>query len=162
MRSLGLVSPALIRFVCWLSGRMRAGFPVRSATWSSRRITATVCTRISHDRFHHQGEKLALKRHHYLFTHLLPYDYPDLFRSGGAGVAVLRTARAAADRPFRCSPDWLGRVPDSGWEEEQRMVRGIALKAHREPCSALIGRVSSGMMTNAPAQKREKIRLMRY
>jgi hypothetical protein len=32
---------------------------------------------------------------------LLPYDYPDLVLSGGAGVAVLRTARAAADRPFR-------------------------------------------------------------
>jgi hypothetical protein len=55
-----------------------------------------------HGRFHHQGEKLALKHHHYLFTHLLPYDYPDLVLSGGAGVAVLRTARAAADRPFRC------------------------------------------------------------
>ena len=52
-------------------------------------------------RFHHRGEKLALKRHHRLFTHLLPYDYPDLALSGGAGVAVLRTARAAADRPFR-------------------------------------------------------------
>jgi hypothetical protein len=52
-------------------------------------------------RFHHQREKLALIRHHRLFTHLLPYDYPDLTLSGGAGVAVLRTARAAADRPFR-------------------------------------------------------------
>ena len=52
-------------------------------------------------RFHHRGEKLALKRHHRLFTHLLPYDYPDLVLSGGAGVAVLRTARATADRPFR-------------------------------------------------------------
>jgi hypothetical protein len=52
-------------------------------------------------RFHHQREKLALIRHHRLFTHLLPYDYPDLVLSGGAGVAVLRTARAAADRPFR-------------------------------------------------------------
>jgi hypothetical protein len=51
---------------------------------------------------HHRGEKLALTRHHYLFTHLLPYDYPDLTLSGGAGVAVLRTARAAADRPFCC------------------------------------------------------------
>jgi hypothetical protein len=55
----------------------------------------------AHGRFHHQGEALALQRHHYLFTHLLPYDYPDLTLSGGAGVAVLRTARAAADRPFR-------------------------------------------------------------
>ena len=54
-------------------------------------------------RFHHQGEKLALIRHHYLFTHLLPYDYPDLVLFGGEGVAVLRTARAAADRPFRQS-----------------------------------------------------------
>ena len=54
-----------------------------------------------HDCLHHQGEKLALKCHHYLFTHLLPYDYPDLTLSGGAGVAVLRTARATADRPFR-------------------------------------------------------------
>ena len=54
-------------------------------------------------RIHHQGKALALKRHHYLFTHLLPYDYPDLFLSGGEGVAVLRTARAAADRPFRRS-----------------------------------------------------------
>jgi hypothetical protein len=44
---------------------------------------------------------LALIRHHRLFTHLLPYDYPDLILSGGAGVAVLRTARATADRPFR-------------------------------------------------------------
>ena len=52
--------------------------------------------------FHHQSEVLALKRHHYLFTHLLPYDYPDFTLSGGAGVAVLRTAWAAADRPFRC------------------------------------------------------------
>jgi hypothetical protein len=54
-----------------------------------------------HGCLHHRGEKLALKRHQYLFTHLLPYDYPDLTLSGGAGVAVLRTARAAADRPFR-------------------------------------------------------------
>jgi hypothetical protein len=46
------------------------------------------------------GEALALIRHHYLFTHLLPYDYPDFTLSGGAGGAVLRTARAAADRPF--------------------------------------------------------------
>jgi hypothetical protein len=51
------------------------------------------------------GEKLALKRHHRLFIHLLPYDYPDFTLSGGAGVAVLRTARAAADRPFRQSID---------------------------------------------------------
>jgi hypothetical protein len=51
--------------------------------------------------FHHQSEALALIRHYRLFTHLLPYDYPDLTLSGGAGVAVLRTARAAADRPFR-------------------------------------------------------------
>ena len=50
---------------------------------------------------HHRGEKLALKRHYRLFTHLLPYDSPDLTLSGGEGVAVLRTARAAADRPFR-------------------------------------------------------------
>jgi hypothetical protein len=50
---------------------------------------------------HHRGETLALIRHHRLFTHLLPYDYPDLTLSGGAGVALLRTARAAADRPFR-------------------------------------------------------------
>jgi hypothetical protein len=56
-------------------------------------------------RFHHRGEKLALKRHYRLFTHLLPYDYPDLTLSGEEGVAVLRTARAAADRPFRC-PRW--------------------------------------------------------
>jgi hypothetical protein len=53
-------------------------------------------------RFHHRGEALVLKRHQCLFTHLLPYDYPDFTLSGGAGVAVLRTARAAADRPFRC------------------------------------------------------------
>jgi hypothetical protein len=52
-------------------------------------------------RFHHRGEKLALIRHHRLFTHLLPHDYPDLTLSGGEGVSVLRTARAAADRPFR-------------------------------------------------------------
>ena len=51
--------------------------------------------------FHHRGEALVLKRHHRLFTHLLPYDYPDFNLPGGAGVAVLRTARAAADRPFR-------------------------------------------------------------
>src|SRR5687767_3963771 len=56
-------------------------------------------------RFHHREEKLALKRHHYLFTHPLPYDYSDLTLSGGAGVAVLRTARAAADRPFHRSID---------------------------------------------------------
>ena len=54
-----------------------------------------------HGCLHHQGEKLARKRHHRLLTHLLPYDYPDFTLSGGAGVAVLRTARAAADRPFR-------------------------------------------------------------
>jgi hypothetical protein len=51
--------------------------------------------------FRYQSEELALKRHQRLFTHLLPYDYPDLTLSGGAGVVVLRTARAAADRPFR-------------------------------------------------------------
>jgi hypothetical protein len=39
---------------------------------------------------------LALIRHHRLFTHL-PYNYPDLTLSGGAGVAALRPARAAAD-----------------------------------------------------------------
>jgi hypothetical protein len=54
-----------------------------------------------HGCLHHRGEALVLKRHHRLFTHLLPYDYPDLVLSGGAGVAVLRTARATADRPFR-------------------------------------------------------------
>jgi hypothetical protein len=48
------------------------------------------------------GEKLALKRHHRLFTHP-SYNYPDFNLPGGAGVAVLRTARAAADRPFRRS-----------------------------------------------------------
>jgi hypothetical protein len=56
-----------------------------------------------YSRFHHQEEALALKRHYYLFTHLLSYDYPDLTLSDGEGVAVLRTARAAADRPFRRS-----------------------------------------------------------
>jgi hypothetical protein len=55
-----------------------------------------------HGCLHHQGEALALKRHHRLFTHLLSYDYPDLTLSGEAGVAVLRTARAAVDQPFRC------------------------------------------------------------
>jgi hypothetical protein len=73
--------------------------PVRSATWSSRRTTVTVCTRICTAAYI-IGEKLALKRHHYLFTHP-SYNYPDFTLSGGAGVAVLRTARAAADRPFR-------------------------------------------------------------
>ena len=58
-----------------------------------------------YSRLHHQGEALALVRHHRLFTHLLPYDYPDLTLSGEAGVAVLRTARAAADWPFR-RPRW--------------------------------------------------------
>jgi hypothetical protein len=46
--------------------------------------------RLYQDRYgclHHRGEKLALKRHHRLFTHLLPYDYPDLVLSGGEGVA---------------------------------------------------------------------------
>jgi hypothetical protein len=41
------------------------------------------------------------------------------------------------------------------------MVGGTAFKA-RQPWCALLGRVGSIMMTNAPAQKREKIRLMRY
>ena len=102
MRSLCPVSAALIRFVCWPSGRLWAGLPVRSATWSSRRITATACGRIGPVAFIIRGES-ALIRHHYLFTHLLPYDYPDLVLSGGEGVAVLRTARAAADRLFRQS-----------------------------------------------------------
>ena len=60
------------------------------------------CLWCAHGRLHHRGEALALKYHHYLFAHLLPYDYPDFTLSGRAGVAVLRTARAAADRPFRC------------------------------------------------------------
>ena len=100
-----------IRFVCLPSGRLRAILPVRSATWSSRRITATTYIKPPHyayrlyqdmrGRFHHRGEKLALIRHHRLFTHLLPHDYPDLTLSGREGVSVLRTARAAADRPFR-------------------------------------------------------------
>jgi hypothetical protein len=34
-RSLGPVSPVPIRFVCWPSGKLRAGFMVQSATWSS-------------------------------------------------------------------------------------------------------------------------------
>ena len=55
-----------------------------------------------HGCLHHRGEKLALKRHHRLFTHP-SYNYPDFTLSGGEGVAVLRTARAAADRPFRRS-----------------------------------------------------------
>jgi hypothetical protein len=54
-----------------------------------------------HGYLHHHGEKLALKRHHRLFTHRLPYDCLDLTLSGGAGVAALSTARAAADRPLR-------------------------------------------------------------
>jgi len=40
---------------------------------------------------------LALKGYHDLYTNLPPYDYPDLTLSGGAGVAVLRTAWAVAD-----------------------------------------------------------------
>jgi hypothetical protein len=101
VRGLRPVSPVPTRFVCLPSGRRPAGSPVRSAAWSSRRITTTTCGRIGTAAYI-IGEKLALKRHHRLFTHLLPYDYPDLTLSGGAGVAVLRTARAAADRPFRC------------------------------------------------------------
>ena len=88
-----------------------------------------------HGCLHHRSEALALKRHHYLFTHLLPYDYPDLTLSGGAGVAVLRTARAAADRPFRCSPAVIGLVAlAGGWEEEPGMVGSTALKARRPCC----------------------------
>jgi hypothetical protein len=49
------------------------------------------------------GKPAEFTHYHYLFTYLLPYDYPDLTLSGGAGMAVLRTARAAADRPF-CRP----------------------------------------------------------
>ena len=89
----------LIRFVCLPSGRRPAGSPVRSAAWSSRRVTVTTSGEIGTAAFTRVA--LALIRHQYLFTHLLPYDYPDLTLSGGAGVAVLRTARAAADRPFR-------------------------------------------------------------
>jgi hypothetical protein len=51
--------------------------------------------------FHDKGEALTLKWHHYLFNRLLPYDYPNSTLFGGEGVAVLRTSRAAADRPFR-------------------------------------------------------------
>jgi hypothetical protein len=47
----------------------------------------------------------------------LPYDHPDLFLSGGACVAVLRTARAAADRPFR-------QLSDLGMQHRQ---------VHRQP-----------------------------
>jgi hypothetical protein len=94
------VSPVLIRFVCSPSGRLRAGLPARLATWSSRRITISVFGKVCMAAYI-IGEKLALKRYQHLFTHLLPYDYPDLTLSGGAGVAVLRTARATADRPFR-------------------------------------------------------------
>ena len=101
MRSLPPASVALIRFVCWPSGRAASGFtgavgyPVKPPRHGYRLYQDR------HGCLHHRGEKLALKRHHYLFTHLLAYDYPDLTLSGGAGVAVLRTARAAADRPFR-------------------------------------------------------------
>jgi hypothetical protein len=52
--------------------------------------------------FYHQNAILALKGCHHLFTHLLPYDYPELTLSGGESVAVLYTARAAVDQPFRC------------------------------------------------------------
>jgi hypothetical protein len=55
-------------------------------------------------RFHHHGEKLALKCDLYSFTHLLPYDYPDLTLFGGAGVAVLRTAWAAAGQYAASGP----------------------------------------------------------
>ena len=51
--------------------------------------------------FGHRREPLPLKVHHYLLTHLFQYEYDQLALSGGKGMAVLRTARAAADRPFR-------------------------------------------------------------
>jgi hypothetical protein len=48
-----------------------------------------------------------------------------------------------------------------GWGEESGMVGSTAFKA-RQPWYASLGRVGSIMMTSAPAQKREKIRLIRY
>jgi hypothetical protein len=50
------------------------------------------------------GEALTLKRHHRLFTHLLPYDYPDFTLSSGEGVAVLRTAQATAGQYAESGP----------------------------------------------------------
>ena len=88
-------------------------------------------------------------------AHLLPYDYPDLTLSGRA---VLRTARAA----FPLSPAVTDLITlTGGWGEEPGMVGGTAFKA-RQPWCASLGRVSSVMTTSTPAQKREKIRLMRY
>jgi hypothetical protein len=69
-------------------------------------------------RLHYRGKALPLKRHHRLFTHP-PNDYPDLTLSGGAGVAVLRAARAAADWPFRHPPAIIGLAALAvGWEEK--------------------------------------------
>jgi hypothetical protein len=87
------------------------------------------CLWCAHGRLHHRGEALALKYHHYLFAHLLPYDYPDFTLSVGrawrccARRGRLRTGLSVVpggDRRGRAGR-WLG--------EEAALVRGTALKA---------------------------------
>jgi hypothetical protein len=47
---------------------------------------------------------MALKGYQHLWTNLPPNDYPDFTLSGGAGVAVLRTAWAAAGQYAASGP----------------------------------------------------------
>jgi hypothetical protein len=70
-------------------------------------------------RFHHRGEALVLKRHHRLFTHLLPYDYPDLTLSWGGRGGVAHGAGGCRSA-FPLSPAVIGLLAlAGGWERRQ-------------------------------------------
>jgi hypothetical protein len=95
------------------------------------------CLWRAHGCLHHPGEALALVRHHRLFTHLLPYDYPDLTLSGGEGLAVLRTV---VDRPFRHPPAIIGLAALAlGWEEKSGFGTEHPVLKLGLPLSDLVG-----------------------
>jgi hypothetical protein len=74
--------------------------------------------------FHHRREGLVLIRHHYLFTHPLPYDYPDFppVRWGGRGGVAHGSGGGGPAFPLSPAVNWHSLALAAGREGT---VRGL-------------------------------------